>query len=898
MKCILQFTLILLFPFLFCKDANSQINISGTVSDSLQKPIASASVTLHKGNSSLIVAYAITNTRGAFNLQYAMANAADTFMVKANAIGFAIKAVRLQSPNQNIAFVLNTSSVQLPNITVKNPKPFLKYKADTLSYNVDSFAQKQDRTIGDVLRKMPGIDVDGNGKISYNGKAISNFYIDGDNLLDDKYNIATKSIAADMVKDVQVLENHQPIRALKNAALSDKVAINLNLKDKARVQLSTRAELSAGYGNKTLYDGTMNIMAFKKKYKAINSFKANNTGNDISNDVVSHNFMDYMKTIENNVPNDLLGLNYPSNPNISQQRYLFNNAALANTNNLFKTKHDVQVKTNVYYLYDKQQQDYTNNSTFYLPADTIKYFQQQNTQSRFNILYAQINLNSNKDKTYWNNKFLLEYYKLPSNSVTNFNGKFTNQNLLQKSTNLSNEFNAIQTRNSKNVVEFYSYIYYLNKPELMQVQPGLNASYFNNSIPYTHLAQQVNVPTFFTNNYISYRVPTRKILQSYKLGFSSQWQQLNSNAEATQTNNSVNSISDSFINKLQWQHQKIYGTASYDYMGERTKISLAIPVNWQRIDYSDSISKTKLPVNFQQLLVNPSINIKYATGIENFITANYAFGNSIANVQDVYGSYVLRNYNQITANNIPIRQSNMQTASLAFNYRKTIKIFFLNIGATYSSANNNSIAQTELLNSLQKQTIIPLNNTINSFSLFSGASKYLFKLHATINLKASVKTSDWSQLQNGTLMGFTNNTYNVSAGISSKINKWLNMSYTGAYTLSSSKANTANAGPQKVTQMQHGLEVNIFANDNLYIKMKGEDFYVKQSQLKTANNYFFADASLQYKFNKIKTDIVLEVMNIANVNQYSTINISANNIVQNSFAIRPRMLLLKVFFNF
>lgn len=895
---LLNFFIVMICSLAFT-NCYSQINISGTVTDSLQQPIASASITLHKANSSLIIAYAISNAKGGFVIQYNKVSTSDTFTVKANAIGYKIKQVRLQSFNQNIEFVLNASNVQLPNVTVKNAKPFLKYKADTLSYAVDSFAQKQDRTIGDVLKKMPGIEVDGNGKISYNGKAISNFYIDGDNLLDDKYNIATNSIAADMVKDVQVLENHQPIRALKNAALSDKVAINLNLKDKARLRLTARAELGGGYANEPLYDGTINLMAFKKNYKAINSFKANNTGVDISNDVVSHNIMDFYKAVENNVPNDMLGLNYPNNPNINQQRYLFNNAALANTNNLHKTKDGVQIKVNLYYLYDKQQQDYSNNSFYYLPnSDTVKYLQHQNTENRFNVLYAQINLNSNKDKTYWNNKLVIEYNKLPSYSTTNFNGKFTNQNLLQNTSTINNEFNTIKTIHTKNVIEWYSYISYLNKPELLQVQPGLNVTYFNNNIAYLQLSQQANVPTFFTNNYINYRVPSGKILQSYKVGFNSQWQQLQSNASVTQINNAVNNVSDSFINRLQWKHQKVYANANWDYMGERTKITFSLPINWQHIGYSDSSIKTMLPVNFNEVFINPSINIKYATGIENFITANYTFGNSIANIQDVYGGYILSNYNKIMFNNIAIRQSNMQIASLSYNYRKTIKIFFFNIAAIYSNVNNNSIAQTELLNSLQRQTIIPLNNRVNSFTLFSGVSKYLFKLHATVNLKASIKTSNWNQLQNGLLLGYMNNTYNVSAGISPKINKWLNIAYNGNYTLSNSKAEVGKTNLQAITQMQHSLEINTFLNDNCYMKFKGEDFYIRQHQINVTNAYFFADASFHYKLNKIKTDFSFDVMNIANTQNYSTVNISANNLTQSAFAIRPRMFLLKAFFNF
>ena len=86
-------------------------------------------------------------------------------------------------------------------------------------------------------------------------------------------------------------------------------------------------------------------------------------------------------------------------------------------------------------------------------------------------------------------------------------------------------------------------------------------------------------------------------------------------------------------------------------------------------------------------------------------------------------------------------------------------------------------------------------------------------------------------------------------------------------------------------------------NDNLFIKLKGEEFFIQQ-QNKQANNYFFADGTVTYKANKIKTDFVLELFNIANTKTYSTATISANNFTESSFAIRPRMFLLKAFFNF
>lgn len=880
----------------FITKLHGQIVLSGIVVDSASKAIPSASVTLQKANSNLIVAFAITNAKGQYSISYQSPFIKDSFTVKVNTIGYIAQIKPLLQANAIINFTLKEGATILPNVTVKNPKPILRFKEDTLSYRVDSFTNKQDRTIGDVLRKMPGIDVDANGKISYNGKAISNFYIDGDNLLDDKYNIATNSIAADMVKDVQVLENHQPIRALKNTTISDKVGINLNLKDKARVKLTGRAELGAGIADKAIYDETANIMAFKKRYKAINALKANNSGVDISNDVVSHNIMDFLKQLDNDVPNKALGLNYPGNPSVSEQRYLFNNAALVNTNNLYKTKKDLQVKTNIYYLHDKQTQNYQYNSFYYLPRDTIAYLQQQHTETQFSNVYAQVMLTSNKDKAYINNKLLFTYNHQPATSLLNTNGKFINQSLLQNTANFSNEFNSIQTKHKTDAVELYSFISYLNKPENLQIQPGLNPEVFNNGISYQQLSQTYNVPSWFTNNYITYRHPTAKILQAYKLGFTSQWQQLLSATLASQVNNTTQNIGDSFTNNLQWQHQKIYARADYDWVLERLKLSIGLPINWQNIQYKDAGLQTN--VSFQQLFVNPSVNLKYATGVENFITANYSFSNSLASIQDIYQGNVLRNFNQLSSNAIPINQANSHNASLGFNYRKTIKIFFFNIGLAYSNIASNAITKSELLQTIQKLTSIPFGNRINSYSIFSGASKYLFNWHTTVALKANVKLTQWNQLQNNVLLGYDNITTSISGSISPKISSWLNVAYSGTYSVSGSKARLQEAITRTTTQWQHQGEVNIIPNDNLFIKLKLEDFVIAQSALSANTNYLFTDFSLRYKLNKLKTDIAFEVLNIANTKEYATINLSANNFSQSIYTIRPRQFLLKILFNF
>ena len=80
---------------------------------------------------------------------------------------------------------------------------------------------------------MPGITVRGNGSIEYMGKPINEFYIEGLNMLQGRYTLATRNISADDIATVDVYENHQPVRVLENVVYSDKAALNLTLKKKS-----------------------------------------------------------------------------------------------------------------------------------------------------------------------------------------------------------------------------------------------------------------------------------------------------------------------------------------------------------------------------------------------------------------------------------------------------------------------------------------------------------------------------------------------------------------------------------------------------------------------------------------------------------------------------------------
>ena len=157
--------------------------------------------------------------------------------------------------------------------------------------------------------------------------------------------------------------------------------------------------------------------------------------------------------------------------------------------------------------------------------------------------------------------------KTASYSNLNANGAVVNQVFKDNALNFSNEFNMIKSLKSNNIIPAYSYISHSCEPENRTIGPNYSDTIFNKSIPYNQLLQNVNVPAWYTNNYLSFKIPANLITQSYRSGFSVQSQTLTSNLDILQNNNSVNAASDSSMNHLNWTRKKLYAEAAYDLPG-------------------------------------------------------------------------------------------------------------------------------------------------------------------------------------------------------------------------------------------------------------------------------------------------------------------------------------------
>jgi hypothetical protein len=279
---------------------------------------------LQNDNCTLLYDYAISDADGNYSVSYS----GDDQTIKIIITGFNIKgeSKSIIVKSQQVDFEVEYSALEIREIVVNAES--VHRQADTLTYNVSSFINITDRSIGDVPRKMPGLSVTESGEVRYNGKPISKFYIEGLDMLRGSYGIATNNIRAEDIARVEVYENHEAIKSLRGVTMPTQAALNIRLKEGVKGTWNGTLQLGGGY-KPWMWNGEANAMFFSRKFQTLNIFKTNNMGEDVSREFRSH--YGGFGGVES-----MLGIHKPTVPNIRQDRYLNNNVFASSINTISK----------------------------------------------------------------------------------------------------------------------------------------------------------------------------------------------------------------------------------------------------------------------------------------------------------------------------------------------------------------------------------------------------------------------------------------------------------------------------------------------------------------------------------------------------------------------------------
>lgn len=260
-----------------CLPAGSQTVVSGVVREAKTKdPVAGAFVLGVAGSQQKAFAY--SDEEGEFMLRVPDGVVLDE--IRVSMMGFAAMKMQLTAGNtSNIVIELTELRAELRAARVE--AAVVEEKGDTLSYTAGAFKDGSERSMGDLLEKLPGITVTPSGGIQHNGKAIGKLYVEGMDLMGARYGTVTNNLSADAIARVEVYQNHQPVRALQDISLTDRSAINIILKESVRSTWLFSGDAALGLPPFPIFEARAMLSNFGKRRQSLFLVKGNNDGGDI-----------------------------------------------------------------------------------------------------------------------------------------------------------------------------------------------------------------------------------------------------------------------------------------------------------------------------------------------------------------------------------------------------------------------------------------------------------------------------------------------------------------------------------------------------------------------------------------------------------------------------------------
>ncbi|MDO5607302.1 MAG: carboxypeptidase-like regulatory domain-containing protein [Capnocytophaga sp.] len=306
-----------------------QFEVSGKVSDASGAVERAVVLVKNAGNPSEIAAYGVTDASGKYSLTV---KTAGDFIIECNHISYEVAKKPLSAvENQKkytVDFLLQETQNTLDEVVVIGESLAMRSQGDTLSYNVKAFSTGAEKNLKDVLRRLPGIDVDeGSGKILADGKPVDKLLVDGDDFFGNNHRLATENMPSAMVSGVDLYRNYTENKALQGMDETKKTAINIKIDEAYKGKITGNATAMGAY--KDRYKLGTSLFRLDKKSKMSFVGNANNTNEEIMSAFDFYEMTGGIKRYarQSDARSDYAGISIPSfllaNDNLSANKTAF-----------------------------------------------------------------------------------------------------------------------------------------------------------------------------------------------------------------------------------------------------------------------------------------------------------------------------------------------------------------------------------------------------------------------------------------------------------------------------------------------------------------------------------------------------------------------------------------------
>lgn len=289
-KCLLMLLMILFSPMAFAQQ--SGVNVTGSVVEQgSDTPIEQATVRLLNVKDSAMVRGVVSARNGSFTLKNVKKG---SYLLHITFIGYdplyqPLQITGKKNPVNVGKLELSDGAIELGEAVVIGKAPEVTVRNDTVEYNADSYKVTEGSVLEDLLKKMPGVEVDSEGKITVNGKEVKKVMVDGKEFFSDDPKVASKNLPAKMIDKLQVLDKKSDMAQMTGFDDGEEETV-INLTVKPGMKQGWFGNAYGGYGSKDRYEGNVMVNRFVNNDQITFMGGANNTNNMGFSDLASTMF--------------------------------------------------------------------------------------------------------------------------------------------------------------------------------------------------------------------------------------------------------------------------------------------------------------------------------------------------------------------------------------------------------------------------------------------------------------------------------------------------------------------------------------------------------------------------------------------------------------------------------
>lgn len=837
----------------------AQINVRGTVVDrETDEPVVGASVIV-KGADGKIKKFASSKADGSFAVTMPSVSGC---RLEVTMMSFARQSMPLDNVEFPLIVRMEPGTTLLKEVTVKADR--IREQGDTISYRVGSFAQAQDRSIGDVLKRMPGIDVAKSGKIQYQGEDINKFYIEGADLLGGKYGIATNGISHEDVGAVEVMENHQPMQVLSGIAYSNKAAINLKLKNKAKATWSFHGDAGGGYSWEpagAIWDGELFAMAVMPGFQNITTLRTNNTGENLSSSGT-----DFFAENRQTGLSRQVSIGLPGVPSLSDKRTLFNRSFLVSTNNLWKFGRG-EFKANIDYSFNRVEAAAENITTYFLNEEDRLISENRSGTEHSHSLSGKFIYELNQKTAFINNTLQTNIDWDDLNLATT--GSLPNrQSAKLPDYYVSNKFKLIKRFKGNHLVTFHSVNEWESLPQTLNLD--MNGQHFR---------QHISDHAFYTHESAAYAFSIKGVTLSLEGGIKGYIRSMDS--QLPDLPEELPGLTENVVNT---NYITVYATPRLEYWVRRVNLSLNLPVSYAHYNFDKAIA------NHNELYFSPSLNFNWKPNNRFSGSLRGGLGRSPMNLNLIHPGLIMTNYRTLKAGVDNFYNSSSQNVSANFNYKHTRRGLFANGMVMHSWTHLPYTMAQQLYGDYVVYSYADAANDSKMLMAMGNIGKTLDFMRGSCNVNGSFNRNESHLLSQRQSVNSVSTGWSIGGKINGTPCRWFSFDYRIDY--SDSRLTMNGMSESWLSTMENELSLTFIPHRKWQWTVSGEHY---RNEL-TEHNYkdiVMLDTRLTYQLNK-RIEFSATLTNILNKRSYNYTTYSQLSSFESRRHLRGRQLLFSI----